>query len=315
MPSDEPNPDEYLAKILARQTFANDAPELKDLRERRKNIEEKLREHFSKANPSFLWAGSMAKGTMIRESYDGDLTFYVPHEEETAGATLKEIYENVETVLKEDYDVERKPSALRIKDRSTKATKGFAQDLHIDLVPGRYTDEKKGDVYLHRTTGEKDWLKTNLQIHIDHIKDSSVTGAIQLMKLWNARNGIRAKTFVLELLVVKLLKEKKKLSLSAQVQHVWTEFRDNAESLVIEDPANGNNDLKPALDAVCASLASVASTTLAGIKSRGWSSVFGELPDDEEEKSKVEALRVAAAARIAPTPARPSPSRPWCRRA
>jgi len=244
-------PDEYLKKILHQQTFASDAPELKELRARRKEIKEVLEEEFSDATPSTRWAGSMAKDTMIRASYDGDVTCYFAHEEDGAGTNLEEIYNNVAEALGKDYDVERKASALRVKDRSTKPTKGFAEDLHVDVVPGRFTDDAKEDVYLHRTTGDKARLKTNLQIHIDHIKDSGVLDAIRLEKLWNVRNGIGAKTFVLELLVVKLLSKKKGKALEEQLKHVWTEFRDNAENLSVEDPANPTgNDLKPALDAV-----------------------------------------------------------------
>ena len=39
-------------------------------------IERTLRAHFWKSSPSIKWAGSMAKGTMIRESYDGDMTAF-----------------------------------------------------------------------------------------------------------------------------------------------------------------------------------------------------------------------------------------------
>jgi len=300
-------PDEYLKKILDQQTFASDAPELKELRARRLEIKERLEEAFSDAKPSTRWAGSMAKDTMIRESYDGDVTCYFAHEEDGAGTNLEEIYDNVAKALGEDYDVERKASALRVKDRSTKATKGFAEDLHVDVVPGRFTDDKKEDVFLHRTVGDKCRLKTNLQVHIDHIKDSGVLEAIRLMKLWNARNGVGAKTFVLELLVVKQLSKKQGKSVSAQLQSVWKELRDNAENLTVEDPANPTgNDLKPALDAVRNNLSAVARVTLAAIDSSGWEAVFGKV--DEGDGDTKAALQ-AAAVHVRETR---GGTRPWC---
>jgi hypothetical protein len=184
-------PNDYLAKILEKQTFDDDEPELKDLRRRRKEIEGVLRTHFSGSSPSIRWGGSMAKETMIRESYDGDMTSYFPHDEDGAGSTLEEIYDNTAEVLGKEYVVERKRSALRVRDPSTKASKGFAEDLHIDVVPGRFTGEDGDDVFLHCTTGDKQRLKTNLQVHIDHIRDSGVRDAIRLMKLWNVRKGGR----------------------------------------------------------------------------------------------------------------------------
>ncbi|TAJ24256.1 MAG: nucleotidyltransferase [Planctomycetota bacterium] len=303
-------PDEYLKKVLKQQTFATDAPELKDLRKRRTEIKGILEGHFSESSPSIRWAGSMAKDTMIKESYDGDMTCYFPHDEDSAGKTLEEIYNNVAELLGKDYDVERKASALRVKNQSTKATKGFAEDLHVDVVPGRFTDDDEGDVFMHRTTGEKERLKTNLQVHIDHIRDSGVRDAIRMMKYWNARNAIGAKTFVLELLVVKLLADKKDSSLSEQLTHVLTEFRDSVEGLSVEDPANSNNDLKPALDSVRYMLSSVARTTLSTVDSSGWEGAFGKLDSEDEEDSGERRKAALHAAAIQVRESRPG-TRPW----
>lgn len=304
-------PDEYLRELLAQQTFENDALELKEVRKRRKEIEQVLRGHFADSDPSIRWAGSMAKNTMIRESYDGDMTCYFRHDDDAGGANLREIYENTEKALQGNYVVERKASALRVKDPTTKLTKGFAEDLHIDVVPGRFTDDQDEDVFLHRTTGEKERLKTNLQVHIDHIRDSGVTDAIRLLKLWRAQNGLSAKTFVLELLVVKLLKTKKSSGLSKQLEHAWTEFRDNADSLCVEDPANPQgNDLKPMLDACRHELSTAARNTLWQIENKGWEAVFGPVVNEDEEVSDKKASLSAAAIHVSDTR---RPTKPWCR--
>lgn len=265
------SPNDYLKKILEQQTFSDGDAEIKDLRERRSQLDAKLRAVFWKSSPSIKWAGSMAKGTMICESYDGDMTCYFSCDEAEAGKTLAEIHSSVRKILEEDYQIEVKASALRVRDKSDWST-----DLHIDVVPGRYVDESRSDVFLHRTTGEKIRLKTNLQTHIDHIRDSGVTDIIRLIKLWKVRNGIAiAKTFVLELLVVKILKEFESASLAEQLNHVWTTFRDKADTLSVEDPANSNNELKGILDECRPFLKSVASSTLWKIENEGWESVFG----------------------------------------
>ncbi|MCB1058134.1 MAG: hypothetical protein KDD11_21755 [Acidobacteria bacterium] len=292
-------PNEYLNRILEQQTFKDDDQELKDLRQRRDDIRERLLVEFSSSAPSIRWAGSMAKKTMIREAYDGDMTCYFEHDETSAGSTLKELYEATEKALRVDFQVERKTSALRVR-----AQDDWTTDLHIDVVPGRFTTDDRDDVFLYQAGGEKERLKTNLETHIEHIRDSGVREAVRLMKLWRTRNGIdSAKTFVLELLVVKLLQDHVDEELPSQLEHVWTEFRDRASELRVEDPANSNNDLKPLLDACRSSLQVVAEDTLWQIENQGWEAVFGEV-DDVDDQDKRESL-VAAAAAVT------SPTRPW----
>lgn len=308
------NPNDYLRKILQQQTFDDEEQELKDLRKRRKDIERSLRTHFSDVSPSIRWAGSMSKNTMIRESYDGDMTCYFEHDDTGAGATLEEIYNNTVEALAGDYQVERKSSAIRVRDK-----KDWHLDLHVDVVPGRFTDEEKSDVFLHRTTGDKQRLKTNLQIHIDHIRDSGVVDAIRLVKLWRVRNGLEAaKTFALELLVVMLLHKRKTSALSAQLEHVWTEFRDHAADLTVEDPANpSGNDLKPLLDECRQMLSTVAANTLWQIENNGWEAVFGKIEGEDGDgdsgdgeggggggKSRRAALEAATTSVVTPT-------KPW----
>ena len=112
--------------------------------------------------------------------------------------------------------------------------------------------------------------------------------------------------FVLELLVVKLLAKKKGLGLDEQLKHVWTEMRDNAGSLSVEDPANSNNDLKEALDACRGLLSSAASTTLWQIENNGWGAVFGPVEEDEKNSAdRSSGLKAAAAAVV-------TPSKPYC---
>jgi len=293
---------DYLIKVLASQTLADDSDELKALQEQRVKVEQLLRDRFKDSSPTIRYGGSKAKGTMIREAYDLDVVCFFPHDDTSAGETLEDIYNNVRTALATTYFVEPKASALRLKDRSEK-THGV--DFHIDVVPGRFTDDTKGDAFLYCSSGEKKRLKTNLDVHIKHVKESGVIDAIRLMKLWKVRNGLSIKTFVLELAVIKLLKGKAKAELSTQLEHVWTEFRDNVANLSVEDPANpAGNDLSDLLnDAIRGQLAALGRRTLALISSSGWEAVFGSV-DERKAAEKTEALRRAAAAVGTPT-------RPW----
>ncbi len=302
-------PNEYLVKILEEQTFDEGDRELNDLRERRDSVRDLLISRFKDSNPSIRWAGSMAKSTMVRTAYDGDITCYFEYDEVEAGDTLEALYVAVEGVLGGDYVVERKPSALRIRNRDGNS---LYVDLHLDVVPGRFIDEDKKDVFLHRTTGGKERLKTNLDVHIDHVRKSGVRKAIRLLKVWNVRHGIGAKTFILELLVVKLLEERKADSLADQLEHVWTEMRDHAGELAIEDPANpSGNDLKPALDECRYHLSMLAGSALANVRAENWAAIFGSIEDDNNNEDDGDVGQGRTTALKAAALSTPRASKPW----
>lgn len=293
---------EYLEGVLKQQTLTADSDELKALQKQRANVETLLRTFFKKCSPTIRYGGSKAKGTMIKDAYDLDIICYFPHDDTSAGETLEDIYTNTRKALEADYWIEPKPSAIRLRDKDPK---NFRLDFHIDVVPGRYTDDSKTDTFLYQAAGDKKRLKTNLDVHIEHVRDSGVTGAIRLLKLWRFRNGLRIKHFALELLTIKLLKDKKSLTLADQVEHVWKELRDHPDSLSIEDPANPEgNDLSALLDAsIRLELSTVARATLTTIADSGWEKVFGTI-DERSEKEKTESLK-RAAARVS------TPTKPW----
>jgi hypothetical protein len=215
---------------------------------------------------------------------------------------LKEIYEKVEKALQDDYRVERKASALRVRD---KAGDDPGTDFHIDVVPGRYMDGESGDVFLYQHGVEKERLKTNLEKHIRHVKKSGVVDAIRLMKLWRFLHGLSVKHFALELLVIELLLSREGASLTRQLTHVWTKFRDESDGLSIKDPANENNDLSELLNAqVRFELSSVARSTLKLIETSGWAAVFGRLEGSEDADQKTSKLHAAVASVSTPT-------KPW----
>lgn len=265
--------EKYLQDVLDSQKLADDSVEMKDLRRHRDDVEKLLRKKFSGNDLTIKYGGSKAKGTMNKESYDLDLISYFVHGDNTAGSTLKEIHENVESALADDYFIVRRTSALRLYSREPENR----VDFHIDVVPGRYVDDKREDVFLHCTKGDKERLKTNLDVHINHIRNSGVTEAIRLLKLWRVRDHLAVRTFILELLAVKLLKQKKTAALTDQMKHVWTKLRDEVSDITIEDPANPNgNDLSELFDeTIRQALSTAAANTLRTIENEGWEKVFG----------------------------------------
>jgi tRNA nucleotidyltransferase (CCA-adding enzyme) len=170
---------EYLTNILNSQTLTSDGPEIKDLQARRADVEAHVGEHFAKSSPVIRYGGSKAKGTMIKESYDLDIVCYFQHDDTDDGDTLEDIYNKMRNALAIRYLVEPKSSALRLKDASTEK---HGVDFHIDVVPGRFTDTEQADAFLYISSGEKNRLKTNLDVHVAHVRESGLTDAIRLMK-------------------------------------------------------------------------------------------------------------------------------------
>lgn len=292
---------EYLNAVLRDQTLVPEGDEIKELQKHREDVERLLRGAFGDYRPTIRYGGSMAKTTMIRDSYDLDLICYFPFDETGAGETLENIYDNVDRKLSEKYLTERKPSAIRLKnpDRSS-----YGTDFHVDVVPGRFFDESKTDVWLYQNQSEKKRLKTNLETHIAYVRNSGVTDPIRLMKLWRVRNGVVVKNFALELLVIDLLRDRKNVSLPNQLKHVLEQFRDNVEALSVEDPANPEgNDLSDLLNAtVKSALSSTAGVTLERIENGGWVQAFGPVTDNDRSAAL---RRVAASVPVA------SQQKPW----
>src|SRR5262249_49414942 len=94
---------DYLEAVLRSQTLAPDGDELKLVRDERKKVEALLRREFIDCLPTIRYGGSMAKGTMIKAAYDLDLPCYFGHDDDGAGKTLKEIYDNVKAALDKEY--------------------------------------------------------------------------------------------------------------------------------------------------------------------------------------------------------------------
>lgn len=301
------NGNEYLQKILADQTLKEDGPELKALREERASVDALLREEFKDSNPTIRYGGSKAKGTMIKESYDLDIPCYFENEDDEAGSSLEDVYNNTRKALEKKYIVTPKTSALRLLSSSSQNRGTY---VHVDVVPGRFTDDQKEDCYLHVSNGDKSRLKTNLDVQIAHIRDSGWREAIRLAKLWRVRNGIQVKTFGLELATIEILNAAKPGGgLDEQMVAFWQRWRDDPDSVKIEDPSNPNgNNLDDLLNTqVRYALTAASADSLRRLGEQGWESIFGPVPEEPEKQAaqRIEILSRTSAASSA------SAVRPW----
>ena len=291
---------EYLSRLLASQTLSDDSAEMKELQQHRADVENVLRSAFKDASPTIRYGGSKAKGTLISESYDLDIVCYFPSGATGAGDTLKDIFENVRKALAEGYAVDPKTSAIRLHSKDVAWS-----DFHIDVVPGRFTDDTKGDCYLFQSGAEKGRLKTNLDTHIAHIRDAGVTPALRLLKLWRVRNGLSIKNFVWELLCIELLDEVKGKPLADQIEHVLQSIVDAKQAITVEDPANPQgNDVMPFLKSHWSQIQTAAQVTLRTLSNGGWEGVFGKIEVVAKVDRATRLIATAGAVR--------EPTRPWC---
>lgn len=270
----------YLKTALSYQTFSKDDPELKALRDKRDEVENVLKLAFPNCKPTIKYGGSYAKHTMIKKSYDLDIVCFFGQEETDAGNTLSEIYESVQKALESNYYVSPKTSALRIEENHGKQH----TYTHIDVVPGRFVDDTRTDVFMYQNGGEKSRLKTNTKTHVLHIRDSGFTPAIRLLKLWREEFGnFKFKTFVLELLAVDLLTGYKESTLDEQIIAFWQQVKDKVDTLTVKDPANpSGNDLSDYLDTQKNTLSLASDIALRTLENSGWETIFPNIESVEK---------------------------------
>lgn len=297
------NPKEYLTTVLKNQQLSKESQEYKQLMSRGESIKKKIESAFKDSKINIDYGGSIAKGTIILEDYDLDLIAYFENNDTSAGESLEDIYKNVKVALQDDYMIDEKKSSLRLKGKSD-AERNI--DFHIDVVPGRYTDETKQDVFLYQLNGDKKRLKTNLKKHIDHVKKSGLVDVISLVKLWRIRRNLSIKTFVLELLVIKILEDVDRgFGIDQKLKLFWETLRDKKGNISIEDPANPQgNDLSVVWDtSVQNNLSTIATMTLNTIEHHGWEDVFGTVKQISLQE-KMASIQIA-------TSHRSDRARPW----
>lgn len=296
------NSNEYLQAILVSQDLKDDSLELKELQAERAKVERLLRDAFGWA-PVIRYGGSKAKGTLIKECYDLDLVCYSPCNDNSVGETLEDIYRNARDVLRKDYSVEEKTSSLRLKGKDPK---DFNRDFHIDVIPGRFTDEARADCFIYQRSADKCRLKTNLQVHIGHIKESGLLDAIRLLKLWKVRKALCVRQFAFELFIIDLLHGMRGKPVDEQLTSVWAQIKSCSDPITVVDPANPTgNDLSPILVKAWPEMVAVSASTLSLLEKGGWEQIFGQPVKSTGIPSAPKLQRIAASIS--------TPYKPWCR--
>jgi len=223
---------QFLEDLLKNQKLSE--KETKNLKKHRDELEKLLREEFGE-KPVIKFAGSKAKNTMIKESYDLDVVCYFPYTEEKS---IKEIFQETKKILAKTYKIKAKTSAIRV---FKKCDDEENTDYHIDVVPGKFVNEYKTDAWLYINNDQGERIQTNIKKHIKHISESDSRDIIKLIKLWSTRSNLGIRTFVLELLIIESLKYNRDSNIETKLIKSLQFIADKITTLQLVDPANRNN--------------------------------------------------------------------------
>lgn len=139
-------------------------------------------------------SGSYAKGTAITETTDVDIFISLNPSVATCN-TLEDVYKTLTARLNmSGYSAREQNVSLGVKH-------GL---LNVDFVPGVQHDTYTGDHSLWKNKN-KTWTKTNIDKHIEYVKNSGRSFDIRAIKIWRKLNKLDFPSFYLELSVIEAL--------------------------------------------------------------------------------------------------------------
>lgn len=199
--------------------------------------------NFSTATLEIQQSGSRAKGTAIKGSSDLDMFLSITDRENED--TLKEYYNGLYDYLKRNgYNVRKQNVSIGLKYKG----------MDIDLVPAKKCNsqsyqrlyERFNDHYLWSNKKQTRTL-TNIQKHIDLIRNSNARNEIMLTKIWRNRFNLDFPSIYIELMIIDALRNFNEYDIGKRFLHVLYYIRDNIMDKNIVDPSNGQNIISDTL--------------------------------------------------------------------
>lgn len=190
------------------------------------------------AKISYRYGGSLAKGTANSNSCDIDMLCYV---DSSSNMSVENIYrECSKNLFDNHYNFIEKNSAIKVTGKSDEKKWEFT----VDIVPGKYTNNKdNSDVYLWRNE-DKQRLLTNPEIQINKVKSCNSKEVIRIIKLFREFNNFKFKSFYLEIFAIDLVEAN--YNEGDSIIDKLIHFCDSVEEIGntrVYDPANKNNDI------------------------------------------------------------------------
>ncbi len=183
------------------------------------------------ANASLLdfdFSGSTAKGTGVKGSTDVDFFISLSSQEPL---TLKQIYDSLfDYLTRNGYTARRQNVSIGLSHNG----------LAVDLTPGKKQSGNTNDHSIYRNKLQT-WTLTNVQNHINIVKNSGRIEEIKLAKIWRNLHKLDFPSFYLELTVMNALSGKNRGQLANNFWSVLTYLRDSLVDAIVVDPSNTGN--------------------------------------------------------------------------
>ncbi|WP_284462379.1 nucleotidyltransferase [Chryseobacterium sp.] len=257
----------HLESVIKTHQITKEESLLNKFKNRNKEVKESLEKNYGANIYSPFNSGSYAKNTAINTRFDFDLVCPFKRNAFGANGTLKEMYEDVFTVLQEEY----KGVATVKKQKVSIGIEFYSDDdgdiIKIDVVPGRefnldqYKDDQNLNLYVYKQYGlfseGSERLKTNIEAQKAHVIDRAtsekekIRKIVRLLKIWKVESGKKYKSFFLELFVIKAVENKDVTgNLWEKLETVLTFIKDKSttQGFKLTDPGNSSNNLMDTLE-------------------------------------------------------------------
>lgn len=184
-------------------------------------------------------SGSRAKGTAIKGKSDIDI--FVSITDKNGQYSIKDLYNNL-------YDYLRGQLATSISMRKQNVSIGIEYaGCSIDITPAkRYNGScyisngrRYDDHWIYSRKNDSRTL-TNIQKHIELVRNSGLANEIMLLKIWRNQNNVELPSIYLEIFAKEVLSSSW-YGLERNFTSLLTAIRDTVLSRKIVDPSNSNN--------------------------------------------------------------------------
>lgn len=184
-------------------------------------------------------SGSRAKGTSLKGKSDIDI--FVSITDCNNNNTTKYYYNSLYAFLKSkigDNDIRKQNVSIGLNYAT----------CDIDVTPGKkvnysvyggYQNYNNHNIYSRKKDG---LVLTNIQKHIDLVRNSGLQKEIMLLKMWRNCHGLELPSIYIEILATEVFKSQRS-TLDSNVWELIKVLRDTVQTRLIIDPANTNNTI------------------------------------------------------------------------
>lgn len=249
--------DAYILKIINK--YSHGSQHRSTVMKAKTKLDPKIKAWAGKWLESTIISGSFAKGTAITLGSDFDIFISLKHDLPTS---LKDIYNSLYKWLNEKRLPAKKQNvSLRIK----------FDNIKVDVIPAK---KRPGHTNYHSIyLSRKDtWTQTNVQQHINIVKNSGRRNEIRITKIWSKLHNLDFPSFYLELAVINALKGRPTNTPESNFLKVLHFISTKLKSERIVDPTNSNNIISDIL--TNSEKETIAKKAKEGYEAKYWSSVI-----------------------------------------